>query len=285
MYPVGTIPSSSAVGVDRELANSYLKETVQDRHSFGEVGQAPSTQVATLHRYNAFMDAKSGLRRFKPGAVILHRTPSVADSGQQPPTICDVRPMTVVEDSETLTSLWLPAGTPTKLAMPLVAGASPPWLAGEWRLVDAVWDRWNTLLFMVPGQWRATWIQWTPEWEFVGWYVNMEEPLQRTALGFDARDLWLDILVDPSRQWRWKDSDHLERAIRLGMASEAVAERARSEALPVIPDIEGDSWPFTPEVRDWRPDPAWPLPTLRGIAPDELVGIHDENHWTNPHRL
>ena len=160
------------------------------------------------------MGTLSDLPRFTPGDVILHRTPSVAESGEQPPTICDVRPMTVVEDSETLTSLWLPAGTPTKLAVPLAEGAPLPWLAGEWRLVDAVWDRWNTLLLMVPGQWRATWIQWTPEWEFFGWYVNMEEPLRRTPLGFDSRDLWLDILVDPRRQWRWNVDRDYWRVVR-----------------------------------------------------------------------
>ena len=231
------------------------------------------------------MGSVSGLPPFAPGDVILHRTPSVAESGHQPPTICDVRPMTVVEDSDLLTSLWLPAGTPTKLAVPLIEGAPPPWLAGEWRLVDAVWDRWNTLLFMVPGQWRATWIQWSPEWEFLGWYVNVEEPLRRTPLGFDSRDLWLDILVDANRQWQWKDTAHLERAITLGMTSEAVAERARAEGEAAILDIERAAWPFTPEVCDWRPDPAWPAPTLEGIAPDELVGIHDENYWTNLHRL
>lgn len=193
--------------------------------------------------------------------------------------------MTVVEDSGAVTSLWLAAGTPTKLAVPLVEGTPPPWLAGDWRLVDAVWDQWNTLLLMVPGQWRATWVQWSPEWEFLGWYVNMEEPLRRTLLGFDSRDLWLDILVSPGRHWRWKDNDHLDRAVRLGMTSGAVAKRARAEGEAAIADIESGRWPFTEEVRDWRPDPAWPIPTHTHIPEDELLAIHDEVHWTNRNRL
>ena len=49
---------------------------------------------------------------------------------------------------------------------------------------------------MVPGQWRATWVWWTTSWDFPGSYVNLEEPFRRTPLGFDSRDLQLDIVVD-----------------------------------------------------------------------------------------
>lgn len=43
--------------------------------------------------------------RFAPGDVILYRLPFVDDSGRSKPTITDVKPMVVVEDSETLISL------------------------------------------------------------------------------------------------------------------------------------------------------------------------------------
>ena len=223
--------------------------------------------------------------RFQRGQSILHRIPLVAESGEYGPIICDVKPMVVVEDTAELVSLWLPAGTPTILSRPIVPGQPRPWLEGEYKLVDSVWDRWNQLMLMVPGQWRATWVWWTPDWEFLGWYVNLEEPFRRTPLGFDARDLWLDVVADAERRWRWKDEDELERVIEHGLLSEAVAARARAEGEAAIADIERGAWPFTDNMRDWRPDPTWPTPTLKDTPRADLLAIHDEAHWTNPNRL
>ncbi len=223
--------------------------------------------------------------RFERGQPILHRIPLVTESGEYGPIICDVKPMVVVEDTAELVSLWLPAGTPTKLSLPIVPGQPRPWLEGEWELVDSVWERWNTLMFMVPGQWRATWVMWTPAWEFLGWYVNLQEPIRRTPLGFDSRDLWLDVVADAERRWRWKDEDELERILEHGLISEAVATRARAEGEAAIADIERGAWPFTDDMSDWRPNPTWPTPTLAGTPRKDLLAIHDEAHWTNPNRL
>ena len=223
--------------------------------------------------------------RFRPGDVVIHRIPLVAENGEYAPVIVDVKPMVVVEDSAELVSLWLPAGTPTKLSLPITPDQPRPWLDGEWKLVDAVWERWNALFLMVPGQWRATWVWWTPEWEFLGWYVNLQEPLRRTPIGFDTRDLWLDVVADPDRRWRWKDEDDLARCVERGLISPPVAGRARAEGEAAIAAIERGDWPFTDGMRDWRPDPAWPAPTLAVAPPDRLLAIHDEAHWTSPDRL
>ncbi|MYH68134.1 MAG: DUF402 domain-containing protein, partial [Dehalococcoidia bacterium] len=154
-----------------------------------------------------------------------------------------------------------------------------------WELVDAVWERWNMLTLKVPDQWGATWVWWTPDWEFLGWYVNLEEPLRRTPLGFDLRDLWLDIVVDAERNWQWKDEDEVERVVERGLMSEAVADRIRREGEAVIADIERGAWPFTDDIRDWRPDPSWPTPGHAHIPEAQLLAIHDEPYWTNPKRL
>ncbi len=61
------------------------------------------------------------------------------------------------------------------------AAARPrPWLESEWERVDWMWNR-STIVFMVPGQWRATWFSWTPAWELLRWLLNLEEPFRRTA--------------------------------------------------------------------------------------------------------
>ena len=230
------------------------------------------------------MGSPLSVARFARGDAVLHRIPFVVESGAQAPCIGDVKPMVVVEDREELVSLWLPPGTPTKQSVPLVEGQPKPWLDGEWKLIDNVWPS-NLLIFMVPDKWRATWVWWTPDWEFLGWYVNLQEPFRRTPLGFDVRDLQLDILVDTERKWRWKDEDELEASIEPGVICEAVAERTRAEGEAAVADIERGAWPFTDNMRDWRPDPAWPIPTLAGTPPEALLAIHDEAHWTNPNRL
>lgn len=222
--------------------------------------------------------------RFRPGEVVIHRVPHIVENGVNPPVIASVRPVVVVEDSAALVSLWQPAGTPTKNSQPLDRDQPKPWLDGEWELVDGAW-RWNTLMFMVPGQWRATWAWWDADWKFLGWYVNLEEPFRRTPFGFDARDLQLDVVIDPDRRWRWKDEDDLARCVERGLISPPVAARARAEGEAAIAAIERGGWPFTDEMRDWRPDPAWPAPTLAAAPPDRLLAIHDEAHWTSPDRL
>lgn len=223
--------------------------------------------------------------RYQRGDAIIHRIPLVAENGEYGPVIVDVKPMVVVEDTADLISLWLPPGTPTKLSLPIVRDQPIPWLEGEWELVDSVWERWNALFLMVPGQWRATWVWWTPEWEFLGWYINLQEPIRRTPLGFDARDLWLDVVADAERDWRWKDEDHLQRVLDRGLISKPVAERVRAEGEAAIADIERGAWPFTDEIRNWRPDPTWPTPGYAHIPTDQLLAIHDHPHWTNPNRL
>lgn len=220
---------------------------------------------------------------------MLYRGPFVDESGLSgPPEICDVKPVVVVEDSADLVALWLPSGTPTKLSLGLVPGLRLPWRQGEWELADGTW-RWCDCLFLVrPGQWRATWVMWWPAGaparqpsrprngrpstrdlltpgaagEAMGWYVNLQEPLTRTPHGFDSRDLQLDIVVDTTRRWHWKDEDELERSVELGTISAANARRARDEAALALADIESGAPPFVRDWLEWRPDPAWGIPAM-----------------------
>jgi predicted RNA-binding protein associated with RNAse of E/G family len=123
--------------------------------------------------------------------------------------------------------------------------------------VDAVWSRWNALFLIEPGAWHATWVWWTPDWQFLGWYVNLQEPLVRTPDGFDHRDLQLDIVVQPDRTWRWKDEADLARCVEVGVISPETAARTRTEASSVVSRIQSGAHPFTVEAAQLRPDPAW----------------------------
>jgi Protein of unknown function (DUF402) len=95
---------------------------------------------------------------------------------------------------------------------------------------------------------------------FKGHYVNLQTPAQRTALGIDACDQVLDVVIPPNGAWRWKDEDELEYAVRIAMFSEGEAAEIRAEGARVIaqlPVLLPTGW------EDWRPDPTWapvPLP-------------------------
>lgn len=95
--------------------------------------------------------------------------------------------------------------------------------------------------------------------EFEGFYVNLEEPLVRTPVGWDFEDHLLDVWIDPDGGWRWVDEDELAEAVELGVFSEreAAAIRAAGErALERVLAGEYDAW------REWRPHPSWQRPEL-----------------------
>jgi hypothetical protein len=209
---------------------------------------------------------------FVPGQHILYRGPHVDDGGTTgPPVICDLKPAVVVEDSERAVILYIPNRVATLVSRPVPAGRPKPWGPGEWELAPTGWDRWHALFVHRPGEWRATWVLWTPEWEFLGWYVNLQEPLWRTRWGFDNRDLQLDIVVGPGRRWRWKDEDDLSRSIACGLISEAKAAATRESADAAIAEIEGGRWPFDDVAVAWRPEADCVMPALP--AGDALAAV------------
>ena len=78
-----------------------------------------------------------------------------------------------------------------------------------------------------------------------GWYVNLEEPWRASSLGWDTRDLALDIVVSRDGSWRWKDEDHLSvgRGARLdhfgGGCRRACRGRARARGAAVADGVGG----------------------------------------------
>lgn len=215
---------------------------------------------------------------------MIYRGIHVDDSGHQPPVVCDVKPMTVIEDSERVISLFIPVGTATLMPRPTVPGAPKPWAPGEWQLVPATWDRWNTLFLHIPGEWRSTWVMWSADWEFLGWYVNMEEPLRRTEWGFDNRDQQLDILVSPEGEWQWKDEADFERACNSGLISPTKASRVRESAARAIDSIEREEWPFEVAAADWRPTEFDRPEMPKGAGLTSMLRWPRERRWDAPRK-
>lgn len=180
------------------------------------------------------------------------------------------RPLTVVEDSGDRLVLWIPQGTVRKVPVTPPDRPDPPVRKDrvianldrcDWVLGEHVWDV-SSLWFVRPGDWHAVWVSWLASGEHLGWYVNLQMPYRRTAIGIEAMDLMLDVVVEPDLTWAWKDDDEFAEILERGIFDQDTGARVRREAEDVIRRIDAGDPRFAAPWPSWRPDPAWSLPGL-----------------------
>jgi len=180
------------------------------------------------------------------------------------------RPLTVVEDTGDRLLLWIPQGTRRKVPHTPPGRADPPVRKdrvianldrGDWVLGEHVWDV-SSLWIVHPGDWHAVWVSWVGEHAHLGWYVNLQMPFRRTAIGIEAMDLMLDVVVEPDRTWRWKDDDEFDEILERGIFDAGTGTRVRREADDVIARVEAGDPVFREPWPSWSPDPAWARPVL-----------------------
>jgi predicted RNA-binding protein associated with RNAse of E/G family len=95
------------------------------------------------------------------------------------------------------------------------------------------------------------------------WYVDLQEPLRRTAIGFDTMDHLLDIVTSPDRsEWRWKDEDEFQEAVAIGVYSPEEARAIRAEGERVIELLRTGQPPFCDGWDRWSPPAEWKIPQL-----------------------
>src|SRR5512140_506985 len=102
--------------------------------------------------------------------------------------------------------------------------------------VRGKWDRWEDyakdhrdmqkfawhtnrlLVLMEPEKYYATIYFWeNASNQFLCYYVNFQLPFRRSEIGFDTLDLELDIVIEPTYEWHWKDEDDFQRGIKCGI--------------------------------------------------------------------
>ena len=150
----------------------------------------------------------------------------------------------------------------------------------DWALAESRWENW-TLRVARPGEPWSTLLFFDERGAFVSWYVNFEQPLQRTPFGFDTLDHKLDLVVSAEGEQRLKDQDDLDEAARAGALD---AEDVRAAARRVVADPPWPTgWedrPHDPSLEPLRLPPGWdatPLATerhrLTPFAPSELEDV------------
>ena len=99
-----------------------------------------------------------------------------------------------------------------------------------------------------------------PDGSHLGWYINLQRPMRRNEVGFEAMDLMLDVVADPELNWWWKDREEFDEIVERGTFDPEVGRQVVSEALETIGDLEQRRNPFTESWPTWRPDPDWGIP-------------------------
>jgi hypothetical protein len=134
---------------------------------------------------------------------------------------------------------------------------------GDWKMQRYAWHTNRLLILLQPEKYYASYYFWqAANNQFLCYYVNFQLPFRRSALGFDSFDLELDIVIEPTYEWRWKDVDDYQRGIERGILRKEWVQAIESAKQEVFDTLEKRTYPFDGTWLGWMPDPGWPPPTL-----------------------
>lgn len=174
-------------------------------------------------------------------------------------------PHRLVELTDERMVVFLRAGTAIKGPSNYAATPHVPYaeqLTRGWEVVDREWHTHHLLRIVPFGAAHEIDVFWTEDWHFVCWYVNLQEPARRTAIGFDTFDQQLDLVVAPDRSWEWKDEEEFDDLVGAGVLTGTQHARVRAEGERVIAAIEAWALPFSEGWENWRPPADWTHPVL-----------------------
>ena len=131
-----------------------------------------------------------------------------------------------------------------------------------WALLDTEWTFGGTLRLSIPGASYSVIRLSNVDGSLYQWYINLEEPLRQTDIGFDYQDNILDVVVQPNlTDWIWRDEDELEEVVAAGLLSKAKATALYAEGTAAVALLQSGKSVFNGWA-NWRPDPSWPVPAL-----------------------
>ena len=187
------------------------------------------------------------------------------------PDLLDLRPVTVVADDDRHLAVWLAPGT--RMLYPVLAdGSEIRSLEGGQRFTapcaQAVrdWSGAGILVVFQPGTMYSVWFFETGPGVRDSYYVNIEAPFTRTAMGIESSDLVLDVVVQADHSFRYKDEDELEFAHQAGVLTTSQVVQIRRAAASAVEVITRWGFPFDAGFESFRPDPAWVIPGLPANA-------------------
>lgn len=170
---------------------------------------------------------------------------------------CLAIPVYVVQDSEDLLATYIAQHAPFSFAdvpWPTETGRHPWWPRSGW-------SGHGTLMLQRPGEAYAVFLFWEGvERRFAAWYLNLQDPFRRTAIGYDTEDHELDVVVLRTGEWFFKDEDALAASLRRGRYAGAAETAIRRQGADIAEMLDhGKRW-WDKSWADWVPDPSWAPP-------------------------
>jgi hypothetical protein len=166
-------------------------------------------------------------------------------------------PQVVVSDEADVLITYLPEGAPFGFAAGEFPGGVHPW-AHRGR-----WEGHGALMLRRPGDRYSVWVFWQgEERRFWGWYVNLEEPYRRSAIGFDTLDHELDLWSEDGATWHLKDEEGVEQRVAEGRFDEQEAERIWADADAFRAEYERDGPWWDLAWAEWTPPADLVTPSL-----------------------
>lgn len=173
---------------------------------------------------------------FSPGDTVLFRD---IRAGR----VMLAMPLRIIVDTPERTVLYLARNTAFKSARDINGDKALDYL--DWHLTDLVWQGGSFIRLITPGAFHCVDVEFGPGERFDGWYVNFQEPVRRTAHGFDSDDLLLDLVVEPDLSWHIKDEEEFMQAVTDGHISADTEAIVRAEAAKVVQWVEERTAPFS----------------------------------------
>ena len=133
----------------------------------------------------------------------------------------------------------------------------------NWKMQGYNWHT-NRLLYLIePEKFYASIYFWHDDTnQFLCYYINFQLPFQRSEIGFDTLDLELDIIIEPTYKWSWKDLNEYRAGIHKGIILKEWADQIDCAKLEILEKIEKRQYPLDGQWLDWKPDPNWRTPKL-----------------------
>ncbi len=180
-----------------------------------------------------------------------------------------VAPVRIVEHDVSRTILYLAEGSPLKIRADAEGnriGQMGSLVEREGRirtLIDGIWTDNHALMIHEPHRLGSVWLFWlASDWSFNNYYINLQAPLEPSAVGFDTADYLLDVVVKPDLSWEWKDEDEFTEALKQELIPPVLLHAVRSEGRRFIRELEARQWPFGSDLNQWRPEPEWSVPSM-----------------------
>ena len=137
------------------------------------------------------------------------------------------------------------------------------YLQGNWEMQPYLWQTNRLLILLHPDKYYASYYFWEAATDrFLCYYINFQLPFHRSEIGFDTFDLELDLIIEPTYEWSWKDVDAYHKGIERGILLKEWIQEITSAQPEIFDKLAEREYPFDGTWLDWTPDPRWSPPTL-----------------------